>query len=510
MDNTVKRIAIYVVFDKDGIIDDYITYYLDELRPNVERLVVVCNGTLTNEGRAKLIVIADDVFVRPNIGFDCGAIKDVLFNFIGWEKIYKYDELLIANDTVYGPFSPFTRVFDKMDKKDVDVWGLTIQGPTYDWTCLATVRKAIPDYLQSYFINVKSRLLKSESFRRFWKELDTDNFTFTDAILLYEHAFTARFREEGFTFDAYTDISGYFSDDPANNYTAIFFTPVDLMKKYDMPCLKKKALIFDQTAKLSFVADNGPNDVIRYVQNETNYDVNLIWDNIIRISPPDVLTNCMKLRYLFKDELDNTVINKVFDENPRLGVLRTPKPYHGHHYNTFWSDNISEYTTWIRKGLEIHGDFIELAEAAKEKGYYCGIAETLDSVAVRAFDLEFMLSRLCEYLPKADIFLGAVGAIRFESIKSFCLANKTVYLYGAGGEATRWAELMNKFSVMFEGFVVSDRQNNKRTLMEKSIYYLSEIFDTNSGFIIALNQKNTKMVLPLLKEKGFFNVLCLN
>jgi len=58
----VKRITIYVVHDKDGIIDDYIPFYLMELRPCVTHLVVVCNGLLTDEGRHKLSNYADDIY----------------------------------------------------------------------------------------------------------------------------------------------------------------------------------------------------------------------------------------------------------------------------------------------------------------------------------------------------------------------------------------------------------------------------------------------------------------
>jgi len=40
--NGIKRLAIFVVYDKNGIVDDYITYYLKELRPNV--------GSITDQG----------------------------------------------------------------------------------------------------------------------------------------------------------------------------------------------------------------------------------------------------------------------------------------------------------------------------------------------------------------------------------------------------------------------------------------------------------------------------
>ena len=95
-------------------------------------------------------------------------------------------------------------------------------------------------------------------------------------------------------------------------------------------------------------------------------------------------------------------------------------------------------------------------------------------------------------------------------IEYFCSRNQTTYIYGAGLEAKRWAAVMLKRNLLFEGFVVSYGQEKSDKLMGKKVYCLSEITKADIGFIIALNQKNTKEVLPVLKEKGLVNVLALN
>ena len=43
--------AIYFFYDKDGIVDGYVDYFLEDLKKNLDRLIVVCNGKLTSEGR---------------------------------------------------------------------------------------------------------------------------------------------------------------------------------------------------------------------------------------------------------------------------------------------------------------------------------------------------------------------------------------------------------------------------------------------------------------------------
>jgi len=47
----VKRLIIYFIFDKQGIVDDYITYMLKDLKNNATEIAVVCNGMLTPESR---------------------------------------------------------------------------------------------------------------------------------------------------------------------------------------------------------------------------------------------------------------------------------------------------------------------------------------------------------------------------------------------------------------------------------------------------------------------------
>ena len=44
-----KRLILYFMYDKDGIVDDYVPYMLRELKKNSTEILVVCNGKLTRE-----------------------------------------------------------------------------------------------------------------------------------------------------------------------------------------------------------------------------------------------------------------------------------------------------------------------------------------------------------------------------------------------------------------------------------------------------------------------------
>lgn len=479
--NSVKRLAIYVIYDKDGIVDDYVLYYLRKLSQNVSHLVIVCNGKLADESRAKLEVFTQDLFVRQNTGFDCGAVKDVLFNLYGWDKVYKYDELLIANDTVYGPFYPFKRIFSEMDRREVDFWGLTIQAPIFDRAYAKKTGQPVPVYVQSYFINVKKRMLHSGTFYSFWEALSPDGHSFEQIVLEYEIAFTVHFSQEGYTYGAYTDSSKLFSAEPVENCVATHFRPLALLRDCGAPCLKKKYFTYNRTARLKYGRDAQPNEIMRFIRFETEYDENLILDNLIRIMPTDAFAQHMNFYYFAQTKAD---MERLAKEQPRLGELMDRQGR----------------VVWRRSCLT--GNI----------RYYSGIVFSPDEAAEHIADLEYMMAQLFEQIPDAKDFSSLLNKVRLYNIRSFSQKHRKIYLYGAGIEAERWAEVMAQEDIPLEGFVVSDGQPKGVELKGRRIFFLSEITNhiKDSGLILALNPKNTAAVQELLISKGIGNILKLN
>ena len=106
-DSGVKRLAVYVLHDNDGIVDTYIDAFLKGLRSEVSCLRVVINGGVSEEGEARVRAVADEVIIRPNEGYDITAYKEGLLAH-GYEDLCEYDEAVICNDTLYGPIHPFS------------------------------------------------------------------------------------------------------------------------------------------------------------------------------------------------------------------------------------------------------------------------------------------------------------------------------------------------------------------------------------------------------------------
>lgn len=120
----MKRLGIILAYDEDGIIYDYLLYYIKELSTVCDRLVVVFNGELQKESREALLETADDVYERENRGLDCGAYIEVIEKYLTYAEVETYDEVCLANDTMFGPFVPFRSIFEAMEGSGDDVWGL--------------------------------------------------------------------------------------------------------------------------------------------------------------------------------------------------------------------------------------------------------------------------------------------------------------------------------------------------------------------------------------------------
>ena len=117
-----RRALIYAIWDRRGGVEDYVRYALEHLRPHVDRLLVVVNGTLDDAGRAALESVTDEVLVRENTGFDIGAHQYALAHLGG--ALADYDEVILCNDTWFGPVRPFGPLFERMDARAVDFLSL--------------------------------------------------------------------------------------------------------------------------------------------------------------------------------------------------------------------------------------------------------------------------------------------------------------------------------------------------------------------------------------------------
>ena len=164
----MKRLLIYVHYNKNQEVSPHVLYQLKEMRPLFSRVLVVSNSPLPEQGLQDLKdqALVDQVLERANSGFDFAAWRDAMKN-LGWSKLGEFDSLTLMNDTCFGPIWDFSPHFLGMEADEqVDFWGLTNFRAT----------KEFPEHLQSYFLTFKKPVLQDQSFFDFWQNVqDYDN-----------------------------------------------------------------------------------------------------------------------------------------------------------------------------------------------------------------------------------------------------------------------------------------------------------------------------------------------
>ena len=168
----MKRLGIFFFYEKNGDVDDFITYYLADLNKNLTELVVVCNGKLSEQGRGAFSQFTDNIIVRENKGLDVWAYKTALDSY-GWAKLSEFDEIVMTNSTLMGPVRPLKEMFDAMwENRDLDFWGLSIHhGAKSNPFKGKHLYNYLPVHIQSHFIVYRQRFVQNPELQAYWDNM---------------------------------------------------------------------------------------------------------------------------------------------------------------------------------------------------------------------------------------------------------------------------------------------------------------------------------------------------
>ena len=343
----MKRVAIYFFYDKDGIVDGYVDYFLEDLKKNLDRLIVVCNGKLTSEGRKKFSKYTSEIIVRENKGFDVWAYKEGI-EYIGWDDLKNYDELIMLNMTIMGPIYPFKEMFDEMDsRKDLDFWGITKfhKFPVDPWGLIQY--GYIPEHIQSHFIAVRKPMLKSYEFKQHWEKMRMIN-TYFESVSYHESIFTKKFNDKGFKSDTYVNSNDLkdFTDHPIIDY------PKKIIKENKCPIFKRRSFFNSYDDFLTRSMGRSSLELFKYIEKNTNYDVNLIWDNILRVENMYDIKNTLHLNYNLPSDYSLLEYNK----SQKIGLF----------FHIYFEDLIEECFHYVSNVPEYTDIFITTDEENKK------------------------------------------------------------------------------------------------------------------------------------------------
>ena len=250
----MKRLGIFCFYDKEGIVDSYIEYLLGELMTVLDRLIIVVNGQVNEGGKHIFFRYTNELIIRENKGFDAGAYYDVIVHVLG-RTILDWDELVLCNDTFFGPFVPMKSIFEKMKRKQVDFWGLN------------EIDNKMMSHIQSYFLVFGYRILQSGELTQYFQaNINPLTDDIAEVLAKFEQGLFLHLIGKQYSYGAYCD----------TELCYIYESPDICLERFGFPVLKKKAFSKEDNTKVAINA-------VRYVRQCTNYDIAHILQSVQRL-----------------------------------------------------------------------------------------------------------------------------------------------------------------------------------------------------------------------------------
>ena len=282
----MKRLGIFAHFDVHGRVDPHVCYLVRSLAATCERVVFVTTSEAPVAYLETLNLPVHKIISRQNLGLDFCSWQVGLRNSPDW---IHFDEVVLCNDSIYGPVFPLNEMFTKMEGNNCDFWGITLNSE-------------VEFHLQSYFLVFKKNAIVSSVFHDFWRDLvalDDKN----EVISRYEVGLTQKLRDAGL-------VAGYYFKHDAvrlvikHIYWHFRSKPRDLIQLWSV--LRKLSrrnpthyMWLDMLqqrmpfVKVELLRDNPRrmdiSSLLDELKNRTDYPVQLISDHLSRVSKNNAL-----------------------------------------------------------------------------------------------------------------------------------------------------------------------------------------------------------------------------
>lgn len=147
------KTCILAHHDPDAAVCDYVFELVSGISSSGYAILFVSTaGDIPEPERRRLEPYCAGIYVRENLGRDLGSWQFGLRRLKGLEKL---EWLLLANDSVFGPFFDLTDMALHMDQPGIDFWGVT-DCYQRQW------------HLQSYYLCLRGAVVRSEVFQSFF------------------------------------------------------------------------------------------------------------------------------------------------------------------------------------------------------------------------------------------------------------------------------------------------------------------------------------------------------
>lgn len=181
----MKRICLFAGYSSKGVIEDYVLYYLQELS-KISDVYYMADNKILPEELEKLTPYVKGAYGYSHGKYDFGSWQE-LINKISWDKIAEYDELILTNDSVFGPLCNFKDFIESLEKdKEWDLCGVNTAYDFHTW------------HLSSYFLIFRKNGFLSDTFKEHINSIEKED-NFKKVVEKYEIGLSRKMVEAGFS-----------------------------------------------------------------------------------------------------------------------------------------------------------------------------------------------------------------------------------------------------------------------------------------------------------------------
>lgn len=253
----MKRAVIFAHWDNDLTIDDYVIYYLKELKKVIEKVIFVSANNLSENETQKLDGIADNIISQEHGEYDFGSYKRG-FEILKAEGLSNYEEIIFANDSCYAPLFSLDKLFEEMEEKECDFWGITKNNYGL---------KGKNPHIQTYFVAFRKGVFMDNDFIKFISSIKPEPDK-NSVIENYEIGLSKMLFQNGYKAETFVKEFENISNPTIKKWK-------NLITKSKSPFLKCSVLRLKNT---DYTTADGWHEVI----GKTKYPVELIENNLKR------------------------------------------------------------------------------------------------------------------------------------------------------------------------------------------------------------------------------------
>ena len=265
-----RRLAVCCFGRAQDAAEGYARHFLSALKPCVTRVIVACGAELPPDAQQQMADFADQVLICPNAPA-LPVLTTAALKQLGRAAWADYDELILLDGALYGPFSSLPALFDRMDARALDFWSLC--------SCAEQGENA---FLDSRWLAVRGRMLKSAAFEAFFADVPPVQ----DAA--FAAAFTRYFIALGYQGQSWLPACETISksDDPMTDLA------IELIRDYACPVAACSAFTADYDHFTSFTGQHTAAFLMAYLERKHAALADLIWQNLLHVMPmPDLVRN---------------------------------------------------------------------------------------------------------------------------------------------------------------------------------------------------------------------------